>query len=182
MQKRMQLHGIRAKGKRRFKVTTDSHRKLPISPNLLNCEFTVAKPGKAWVGDTTCIVTGAGWLYLAMVIDLFSRHPGKHAGLLFHSDQGVQGVRHHEFHEPAWQLPGHSIQDLLECCVWPDPCWDWRHAKEETIVWLLWHHQARLHSTLACVSPMQFESKWLVRQVNVCARLGDTQSRGKVKL
>lgn len=42
VQKLMQLHGIRAKGKRRFKVTTDSNHKLPISPNLLNREFTVA--------------------------------------------------------------------------------------------------------------------------------------------
>ena len=50
MQKRMQLHGIRAKGKRRFKVTTDSHQDLPISPNLLNRELVVAEPDKVWVG------------------------------------------------------------------------------------------------------------------------------------
>ena len=42
----MQLHGIRAKGKRRFKVTTDSDHQLPVSPNLLNREFTVAEPDK----------------------------------------------------------------------------------------------------------------------------------------
>ena len=53
VQKLMQLHGIRAKGKRRFKVTTDSNHKLPISPNWLNREFTVAKPDKVWVGDIT---------------------------------------------------------------------------------------------------------------------------------
>ena len=47
----MQLHGIRAKGKRRFKVTTDSNHQLPISPNLLNREFTVAD--KVWVGNIT---------------------------------------------------------------------------------------------------------------------------------
>ncbi|MBG6078293.1 hypothetical protein IWX85_004152 [Polaromonas sp. CG_9.11] len=107
----MQLHGIRAKGKRRFKVTTDSNHKLPISPNLLNREFAVAEPDKVWVGDITYIATDEGWLYLAVVIDLFSRqvvgwslrgdmtstividalrmawfkrHPGKHAGVLFH--------------------------------------------------------------------------------------------------
>ena len=55
VQKLMPLHGIRAKGKRRFKVTTDSHHKLPISPNLLNREFTVAEPDKVWVGDITYI-------------------------------------------------------------------------------------------------------------------------------
>ena len=117
VQKLMQLHGIRAKGKRRFKVTTDSNHKLPISPNLLNREFSVAEPDKAWVGDITYIATDEGWLYLAVVIDLFSRqvvgwslrcdmtsnividalrmawfrrHPDKQAGLLFHSDQGSQ--------------------------------------------------------------------------------------------
>ena len=73
VQKLMQLHGIRVKGKRRFKVTTDSHHKLPISPNLLNREFTVAEPDKIWVGDITYIATDEGWLFLAVVIDLFSR-------------------------------------------------------------------------------------------------------------
>ena len=69
----MQLHGIRAKGNRRFKVTTDSHQDLPISPNLLNREFTVAEPDKVWVGDITYIATDEGWLFLAVVINLFSR-------------------------------------------------------------------------------------------------------------
>ena len=41
-----------------------------------------------------------------------------------------------------------------------------RHAKDETIAWLLWYNKARLHSTLAYVSPMQFESEWLARQAN----------------
>ena len=69
----MQLHGIRAKGKRRFKVTTDSKHELPISPNLLNREFTVAEPDRVWAGDITYIATNEGWLFLAVVIDLFSR-------------------------------------------------------------------------------------------------------------
>ena len=117
VQKLMQLHGIRAKGKRRFKVTTDSNHKLPISPNLLNREFAVAEPDRVWVGDITYIATDEGWLYLAVVIDLFSRqvvgwslredmtsdividalrmawfrrHSGKGAELLCHSDRGSQ--------------------------------------------------------------------------------------------
>ena len=72
VQKLMQLHGIRAKGKRRFKATTDSDHKLPISPNLLNRKFTVAESDKAWVGDITYIATDEGWLYLPVGIDLFS--------------------------------------------------------------------------------------------------------------
>jgi hypothetical protein len=69
VQKLMQLHGIRAKGKRRFKVTTDSRHDLPISPNLLNREFAVTQPDKVWAGDITYIATDEGWLFLAVVID-----------------------------------------------------------------------------------------------------------------
>jgi putative transposase len=117
VQKLMQVHGIRAKGKRRFRVTTDSQHDLPISPNLLDRQFDVTTPDKVWAGDITCIHTGGGWLYLAVVIDLFSRqvigwslradmtrtlaidalrmawfkrHPGTQAGLIFHSDRGSQ--------------------------------------------------------------------------------------------
>ena len=54
-------------------VTTDNNHQLPVSPNWLNREFTVAEPDKAWVGDTTYIATDEGWLHLAVVIDLFSR-------------------------------------------------------------------------------------------------------------
>ena len=73
VQKLMQQHGIRAKGKRRFKVTTDSNHDLPITPNLLDRQFIVAEPDKVWAGDITYIHTGEGWLFLAVVIDLFSR-------------------------------------------------------------------------------------------------------------
>jgi putative transposase len=59
VQKLMQQHGIRAKGKRRFKVTTDSNHDLPIAPNLLDRKFAVAEPDKVWAGDIT--------LYLADV-------------------------------------------------------------------------------------------------------------------
>jgi putative transposase len=73
VQKLMKLHGIRAKGKRRFKVTTDSNHDLPIAANLLDRQFNVAQPDKAWVGDITYIATDEGWLFLAVVVDLFSR-------------------------------------------------------------------------------------------------------------
>ena len=72
VQKLMQLHGIRAKGKKRFKVTTDSNHDLPIAPDLLDRQFTVAAPDKVWAGDITYIATDEGWLFLAVVIDLFS--------------------------------------------------------------------------------------------------------------
>ncbi len=114
----MQVHGIQARGKRRFRVmTTDSRHDLPIAPNLLDRNFTVAEPNTAWAGDVTYIATEEGWLYLAVVIDLVSRQvvgwsmrpdmrsnlvvdtlemawyqrrPDRKAGLIFHSDRGSQ--------------------------------------------------------------------------------------------
>jgi len=118
VQRLMQKHGIQARGKRKFRVTTtDSRHNLPIAPNLLNRNFSPAAPNQAWVGDFTYIPTEEGWLFLAVVIDLFSRkvvgwsmrpdmqrtlvidalemawfrrNPGKLAGLIFHSDRGSQ--------------------------------------------------------------------------------------------
>ena len=115
VQKLMQRHGIRAKGKRCFKVNIESKHELPIAPNLLDRQFAVAEPDKVWAGDITYIATDEGWLFLAVVIDLFSRqvigwslrqdmardiaidalrmawfkrHPSKKVGLIFHSDSG----------------------------------------------------------------------------------------------
>jgi transposase InsO family protein len=118
VQRLMQGHGIQARGKRRFRVaTTDSRHDLPIAPNRLDRNFAAAAPNQAWVGDLTYIATDEGWLFLAVVIDLFSRKvvgwsmrpdmhrdlvidalqmawlgrsPGKQAGLIFHSDRGSQ--------------------------------------------------------------------------------------------
>ena len=69
----MKHRGIRAKGKRRFKVTTDGNHDLPMSPILIESQFAVAKPDQVRVGDITYIATGEGWLFLAMVIDVHSR-------------------------------------------------------------------------------------------------------------
>lgn len=65
--------GLSCKTKRTFKVTTDSQHDQPIAPNLLNRQFDVGKPDQYYVGDITYIATQEGWLYLAVVIDLFSR-------------------------------------------------------------------------------------------------------------
>jgi transposase InsO family protein len=74
VQRLMQMHGIRARGKRRFRVaTTDSRHTLPVAPNLLARNFSPSRPDTAWSGDITYIGTDEGWLFLAVVIDLFSR-------------------------------------------------------------------------------------------------------------
>ena len=69
----MHEEDLRVQTKRKFKVTTDSNHDKPIAPNLLEREFTVNTPDTVYVGDITYIPTREGWLYLAVVIDLFSR-------------------------------------------------------------------------------------------------------------
>ncbi len=69
----MRENGIRAKQARRFKATTDSDHNDPVAPNLLDREFRVDVPDRVWVADLTYIWTREGWLYLAVILDLFSR-------------------------------------------------------------------------------------------------------------
>jgi len=107
--------GLRSRRKRRFKATTDSGHKLPVADNVLDREFDVDAPNVAWVTDITYVWTDEGWLYLAAILDLFSRRVVGHAmseridralvlkalrnavgrrvpdaGLLHHSDRGSQ--------------------------------------------------------------------------------------------
>jgi putative transposase len=70
----MRRHGIRAQTPRRYRVcTTDSKHSLPVAANLLEQNFVAAKPDQIWLADITYIPTGEGWLYLAVILDLFTR-------------------------------------------------------------------------------------------------------------
>ena len=69
----MRLQGLRARPRRRYRTTTDSRHGLPVCPNLLARRFAVAQPNTAWVTDMTYLWTAQGWLYLAVIIDLYSR-------------------------------------------------------------------------------------------------------------
>lgn len=69
----MRDNGIRARHKRRTKVTTDSKHGLPVAANLLGRNFTPAAPNKVWTSDITYLWTDEGGLYLAIVLDLFNR-------------------------------------------------------------------------------------------------------------
>lgn len=69
----MQKFGIRSRTKRKFRHTTDSNHKLPVAENKLNQNFTASRPGEKIVGDITYIPTDEGWLYLACVLDVYSR-------------------------------------------------------------------------------------------------------------
>ena len=69
----MREEGIEGQRKRRFRVTTDSRHSHPVAPNELKRNFTAAAPNKVWVTDITYIWTREGWLYLAAILDLYSR-------------------------------------------------------------------------------------------------------------
>ena len=69
----MKQNGLKSEVKKKFKATTNSKHNHPIAENLLNREFSVDTPNRAYVGDITYIYTDEGWLYLATLIDLFSR-------------------------------------------------------------------------------------------------------------
>ena len=69
----MRENGLQSRRRRRFKATTDSKHALPVAANLVQRNFAVDAPNKVWVGDITYIATREGWLYLAVIIDLYSR-------------------------------------------------------------------------------------------------------------
>lgn len=69
----LRRQGLRARAARRFKATTNSNHALPVAPNLLAQDFTASRPNEKWVQDITYLATDEGWLYLAVVIDLYSR-------------------------------------------------------------------------------------------------------------
>ena len=69
----MRKHGITARTKKRFKVTTNSKHHLPIAPNLVEMQFNPEKINSIWTTDITYIATKEGWLYLSVILDLKSR-------------------------------------------------------------------------------------------------------------
>jgi transposase InsO family protein len=111
----MRLYGLRAKQTKRFRSTTKRNQAHPVAPNLLKRHFAAERPNQKWLTDITYIPTQEGWLYLAAVLDLFTRRIVGWAmsdqitsdltisalkmalrqhqptsGLLHHSDQGSQ--------------------------------------------------------------------------------------------
>ncbi len=111
----MKENGLQCKSVKKFKVTTDSRHNNPVAENILNRNFTVSSPNRAWVSDLTYLQVGRKWCYLVVFIDLYSRavvgwdlstslerhstifalqkaimrrNPGP--GLMIHSDRGIQ--------------------------------------------------------------------------------------------
>ncbi|NLY31596.1 MAG: IS3 family transposase [Firmicutes bacterium] len=71
--RKMAEQGLVAKARRKTRATTDSNHDHPVAPNLLGRQFSVHAPNKVWVTDITYLATSEGWLYLAIVLDLYSR-------------------------------------------------------------------------------------------------------------
>jgi transposase InsO family protein len=69
----MRHHGIQGRHKRRAPRTTDSKHSFPVAPNLLDRQFVAPAPNRVWLADITYVATLEGWLYLAVVLDIFSR-------------------------------------------------------------------------------------------------------------
>src|SRR3954453_21399726 len=69
----MRENGLKARQKRRFKRTTDSLHAFPVAPNLLDQDFSAERPDEKWGADISYVWTREGWLYLALVMDLFAR-------------------------------------------------------------------------------------------------------------
>ncbi len=131
--------GLSARRWRRFCRTTDSTHAFPVAPNLLGRDFTASAPDRVWLADLTYIWTAEGWLYLAVVLDLFSRrvvgwamtdhlghelalaaldmaiaHEKPAPGLVHHSDRGVQpGLNSSSQHLFAPIAPPHQELRLV---------------------------------------------------------------------
>lgn len=157
----MREAGLACKTKRKFKATTNSKHDLPIAPNQLDRQFNVYQPDQVYVGDITYIHTREGWLYLAVVIDLYSRQvvgwsmaehmrtklvndallmavwkrkPEK--GLMWHTDRGSQYAS--ESHRA--QLAQHGIRQSMSR---KGNCWDNSVSESffHTLKTELVHHQ-----------------------------------------
>ena len=180
----MKLADVAAKQRRKFKSTTDSKHQLPVAPNLLNRKFSVTTPNCVWVGDITYIWTSEGWLYLAVVIDLYSRRvvgwsmnkritrnlvmdaltmaiwrrkPSR--GLIFHSDRGSQYCSY-DFQK---LLKNHGI---LASMSRKGDCWDnavaesfFGSLKVEQIFWVTYLSRAAARQDVIDYIEMFYNSR-----------------------
>ena len=190
--------GLQPRYPKRFRVTTDSRHGESVSPNLLDRQFDVAAPNQVWTADVTYVWTLEGWLYVAIVVDLFSRQvvgwaAAGHmraslcaqalqmacwrrkpaAGLLHHSDRGVQYA--------SAEYRGHlKSMGMRQSMSRKGNCWDnsptervFRSLKHEqlnyekfatrdqaklsVIDYLAFYNGRRSHSKLGYKTPLEFE-------------------------
>jgi len=115
----MRENGLGARQKRRFKRTTDSHHAWPVAPNLLDQDFTATGPDKKWGADISYVWTREGWLYLAVVIDLFARRVvGWATGDRLYRDLALAALRKAlTMRRPAAGLIHHSDRGSQYCSI-----------------------------------------------------------------
>lgn len=198
----MRRHGIRAimASPRRVR-TTDSHHTLPIAPNLVARDFTTTAPNRIWLADITYIPTDEGWLYLAAVMDLYSRkivgwamrdhlrtelastaltmaiqQQRPAAGLIHHSDRGVQYASHD--YRAALTAAGMTASMSRKAdCFDNAPMESFFHTLKTELVYHRdyatrteaqsdifafiegFYNRTRLHSAIGYVSPIEMELK-----------------------
>jgi transposase InsO family protein len=187
--------------KKKYKVTTNSEHNKPVYANELEQNFDVQQPDQAWVQDITYIWTSEGWLYLAIVIDLYSRkvvgwsmgtrmkaqlvcdaltmamwQRKPKAGLIVHSDQGVQYASHQ--YRRILRLHGFVGSMSKKGCCWDNAVAEsffgslkqervhWRNyqtryaAQQDVLNYItMWYNSKRMHSYLDYQSPNEFEGK-----------------------
>ena len=202
---------LKVKMKRRYKNTTDSNHNLPIAPNILNRDFYASNPNEKYVGDITYISTGEGWLYLATVIDLYSRkvvgwsmddtmkvslvnnalnmalrHRTPKKGLIWHTDRGSQyaSYSHKDLLEKynitqsmsrkgnCWDnaVAESFFKSLKNELVYQTVFYTKKQAKQEIFKYIeLFYNRVRSHSYLNGLSPVEFEEKIEMLQVETAA-------------
>lgn len=121
----MRENGIRARHKRRYKVTTDSRHSLPVAPNVLDHHFAPEAPNRVWTGDITYIATAEGWLYLAVVIDLLNREV---IGWSIKSRMTTDLVLDAPSARTGGAVPLRPWQPVRQSCL-PGPSGHLRHAR-----------------------------------------------------
>ena len=185
--------------KKKYKSTTNSEHNKPIYNNELEQNFDVEQPNQAWLQDITYIWTSEGWLYLAIVIDLYSRkvvgwsmgtrmkaqlvcdaltmamwQRKPKAGLIVHSDQGVQYASHQ--YRRILRLHGFVGSMSKKGCCWDNAVAEsfFGSLKQERVHWrnyqtryaaqqdvmnyiTMWYNSQRMHSYIGYQSPNQFE-------------------------
>ena len=202
---------LKVKMKRRYKNTTDSNHNLPIAPNILDRDFYASNKDEKYVGDITYISTGEGWLYLATVIDLYSRkvvgwsmddtmkvslvnnalnmalrHRTPKKGLIWHTDRGSQyaSYSHKDLLEKynitqsmsrkgnCWDntVAESFFKSLKNELVYQTVFYTKKQAKQEIFKYIeLFYNRVRSHSYLNGLSPVEFEEKIEMLQVETAA-------------
>lgn len=130
----MNEEGLVAKARRKTRATTNSKHGLPVAPNVLGRQFEVDSPNTVWVGDITYLATTEGWLYLAVVIDLYSRKVvGWSIGKSFFHSLRVEWI----YGEPLKSR--HMMKRLVRAYI------------------EVFYNRQRLHSKLGYLSPCDYE-------------------------